>query len=265
MNYFTCLGFPVQSEGDLELLAQKALALGDKLELPQVTYVRFQDLSGVQLWLLFDKRKNLLDMNPHYAGQSKRLVCLTETVPRQGSDMDGAFYCWAEPARVDDPESGLYPYVFDVPDFHTMGKISFPRNWFVQLTAFAHDMRCHDDEREFADSQFDVVKFTPGSFVPTGLYSQAGLKTDSREAFGTFAGSVKDCASKTNGLSNLPFWWILVETLGGDVDVVVALDLLNKPPRKGGIVYGDFWLSGRLIDPPPPEKRKGFFDKLFGR
>lgn len=265
MNPFKSIGFPVETVEDGEAIARRAMEKGGTVKTPNSTYVRYQDPSGAEIWLLLGKFGDVLDINPHFAGKSRRLVCLTNTVGRQGSEMDGAFYCWAEPEKENDPKSGLYPFVFDVPDMHTMGTIAFPRNCEMQMTAFAHDMRVHDNEKEFDDSQIDQVKFASFAFVPTGLFSQTGHPMDTMEAFGTFAGKIKDFELKNNELTGLDYYWMLVETYGGEVDVVSDPAILNKRPILGGIAFGDFWLSGRLIDPPPAEKPKGFFDKLFGR
>lgn len=233
---------------------------GDTVNAESATYVRYADSSGVELWLLLNKKRELLDINPYFEGESSRRVKLTAAVRREGSEMDGAFHCFAL-----EGETELYPFVFDVPDLHTMGRFSFPSVYGIRLTAFAHDVYCFDDESEFENSQVDRIKFGPKRFIPTGLYSEAGAPTGEKESFASFSGTIERFELKTNTLTGREFYWILVDTSGGGIDVVVDPEMLNKAPRAGGAFYGHSWLSGRIMDPPVPDKPRGFFDKLFGR
>jgi hypothetical protein len=62
-----------------------------------------------------------------------------------------------------------------------------------------------------------------------------------------FAGEIKEFELKTNALTNAEFYWFLVETLGGEIDVVSDPKWIEKEPQIGGIVSGQFWLSGKII------------------
>jgi len=55
--------------------------------------------------------------------------------------------------------------------------------------------------------------------------------------------------------------------LGGEVDVVADIRYFEKEPVVNGILQGQFWLSGQLINAPKRELNvsKTFFQKLFGR
>jgi hypothetical protein len=44
------------------------------------------------------------------------------------------------------------------------------------------------------------------------------------------------------------FYWMLVDTLGGEVDVVASTDLCESLPNPLSIIQGQFWLSGRILD-----------------
>jgi hypothetical protein len=43
-----------------------------------------------------------------------------------------------------------------------------------------------------------------------------------------------------------------VDTLGGEVDVVADVKLISSEPQIGGIVSGQFWLSGKIIQNGTP-------------
>jgi hypothetical protein len=53
---------------------------------------------------------------------------------------------------------------------------------------------------------------------------------------------------KRNQRTKANFYWFLVETLGGEIDVVADPKLIASEPQLGGVVSGQFWLSGRLIE-----------------
>ena len=193
-----------------------------------------------------DERSRLIGVNPHFAGESRRHVCLTDTVERSDSPLDGAYHAWANPPKLDDPQGGEYPFVFDVPDFRLAEEILFPKSYEIQLTAFASlDFDIFDDEASFnSGGVFGSVKLATNSFIPSGLFSKASAPP----AQATLSGTIKACTERLNQHSNVAFWWFLVDTLGGEIDVVADKSLVKRPPKVGGILFGAFWLSGRLIN-----------------
>ena len=64
-------------------------------------------------------------------------------------------------------------------------------------------------------------------------------------------------------MTGAPFWWALLDTVGGTFDVVIDPSLLTSPVRAGNVLSGWFWLSGRLQTAPP--RRGGWLHKLTGR
>jgi len=201
---------------------------------------------------------------------------LTNAVERLESELDGAFHCWADPSEENNPDSGAYPFVFDLPDFKTIGQIDFPKNFVIQLTAFAQELSIYNSEKEYEDSQTSEPKWATQSFVPSGLFSFGEDKDPNPpQATGMFTGVIKQFERKRNELTNEEFYWLLVDTLGGEVDVVADIRFFEQAPVVNGIVQGVFWLSGQLvfwlsgqlINAPKREfkENKTFFQKLFGQ
>lgn len=260
------IGFNVDTEEDFERLLQTAFDLSTPYRTKEGTYFLYTDKSGAELWIQFDKENHCIGANPHYSGKSRRKVGLTEIVERQSTILDGAFYCWAEPSKENDPDSGEYPFVFDVPDFRMIGPIEFPKDCEIQLTAFAQHISIFDSEKEYEEVVTEEVKYATQSFVPTGLFVDGteGSKA-SPLAQGFFTGTIKEFAKRQNVLMGGEFYWLLVDTLGGEIDIVADMEFFEKEPLKNGVIQGLFWLSGRLIDPPKNNgESKGFFRKLFG-
>lgn len=229
------------------------LELTETIRCPLGFYLKFSDASGAEIWLQGNFEQELIGFNPHFAGKSRRTVGLTKAIERESSTLDGGFHAWANPANEDVETSGEYPFVFDVPDFRMIEQLSLPQICEIQLTAFAsNDFKIFADEKEYDDSQESELKYASKSFVPIGLFASdaeaEAIDLNAVRPIGKFAGEVKEFALKTNELSGEKFYWFLVETLGGEVDIVADVKLISDEPKIGGIVSGQFWLSGRIIN-----------------
>ncbi len=264
MNNFSNIGFHIESEQELYNLAENIYGIGKMEKVKSGKYIVYSDPSGAELWLQFDKENSLIGMNPHYNGSSKRLVRLTEEIQRSDSILDGAFHCWA-PIESDNPDSGEYPFVFDLPNAKTIGEIKFPANFEIQLSAFAQEITLFSSEDEFNSKQTTDVKFATRSFIPMGLFKPEGESTEQPEALGMFTGIIKDFDIKVNSFTHNHFYWFLVNTLGGEIDIVADPILIIDKPKLNGIIQGRFWLSGKLYNQPYITKKdnKGFFNKWF--
>lgn len=254
MSNLSDIGFPVQSEQDVNVLITETINYVESIKCAHGFYLRFADASGAEIYLQGNPNQELVGFNPHFDGQSRRIVCLTEAIERDSSPLDGGFHAWANPQTVE-ADSGDYPFVFDAPDFRTIDGIKFPHVCEIQLTAFAsNDFEIFADEAEYDASQANEIKYAAKSFVPVGLFAfdaeTEAIDLNVVRPVGKFAGEIKRFELKTNELSGEKFYWFLIETLGGEVDVVADAKLIASEPQIGGVVSGQFWLSGRIIDAP---------------
>ncbi len=253
MSNLSDIGFPTRSEQDINDMISHVLELAETIRCPQGFYLKFADASGAEIWVQGNFEQELIGFNPHFAGKSKRRVGLTGTIERESSELDGGFHAWAEPDEDKIVDSGEYPFVFDVPDFRTIEKFDFPQIREIQLTAFAsNDFKIYKSEKDYYDAQDSEPKFASKSFIPSGLFTpdEEAAAIEPPRPIGIFAGEIKEFELKTNELSNEKFYWFLAETLGGEVDVVADVKLISSEPNIGGIVSGQFWLSGRLNGTP---------------
>jgi hypothetical protein len=253
MSNLSDIGFPVsRGEQDVNEMIQSVLPFVKIIPCPLGIYYKFTDASGAEIYLQANLGQELIGFNPHFEGKSRRLVGLTKAIERDSSELDGGFYAWAQPSEENDPEeTGEYPFVFDVPDFQTVGGIDFPATLEIQLTAFAsNEFQIFQSEREYFESQEHDIKMASKSFVPSGMFlpDESGTPIEPPRPIGMFAGEIKKFELKINTLSGEKFYWFLVETLGGEIDVVADPKLVTSEPKIGGIVSGQFWLSGRLIN-----------------
>lgn len=267
MSNLSDIGFPVKGEEDINEMIQNVARYVVEVPCLNGFYYRFTDDSGAEVYLQTNQGQEIIGFNPHFAGKSKRKVSLTNAIERDSSELDGGFHAWANPSEENNPESGEYPFVFDVPDYRTIGKIKFPQDFDVQLTAFAsNEFKIYETEQDYLDSQDSELKLASKSFVPSGLFppDDSALQTAPRP-FGIFTGEIKEYELKTNVLRKEQFYWFLVETLGGEVDVVADTKLIETEPKIGGILSGSFWLSGKLIDPPDFQGTKSRFLKVLNQ
>jgi hypothetical protein len=245
---FSTIGLPVASREELIALASRVGPLAERFVAPRGEYFRWSDPSGAELWLQANTKNELVGLNPHYAGQSAISVGLIARHPMDGpSELDGSFHGWAGPMD-DTPDSGDYPFVFDAPDYRLHDELSFPRQMEVQIAAFAREVAAFETMAAYETRQTGDLKFASQSFIPSGLFSPNGDTPARPQARAIFTGHVLASERKTYALTGHPFYWALVETLGGAYDVVVDSSLLPAAPAVGGILSGSFWLSGRILD-----------------
>ena len=251
MSNLSDIGFPTPDEQAINEMIMHVLEVAKPIQNQRGFYLVYTDSSGAEIYLQGNFNQELIGFNPHFAGKSRRQVGLTRAIERESSELDGGFHAWANPSDENVETSGEYPFVFDVPDFRAVEIESFPRIAEIQLTAFAsNDFKVFESEEDYQKAQESELNYASKMFVPVGLFDFGSNNLDENNVprpVGKLAGEIKEFELKTNELSGEKFYWILVETYGGDVDVVVDPKYVPNEPQTGGIVSGTFWLSGKLI------------------
>jgi hypothetical protein len=252
MSNLSDIGFPTPDEQAINEMIMHVLEVAKPEKVEHGFYLVYTDSSGAQIYLQGNFEQELIGFNPHFTGKSRFKVGLTNAIERDSSVLDGGYHAWANPGDENVETSGEYPFVFDVPDFRAVEIAEFPRLAEIQLTAFAsNDFQVFDSEDDYQNSQESELKYASKMFVPVGLFAfdekDGSLDLSVVRPVGKLAGEIKEFALKTNELSGENFYWFLVETLGGETDVVVDPKYVPAEPKIGGIVSGTFWLSGRII------------------
>ncbi len=250
MSNLSDIGFPVQNEQDVNVLITETIKYVESIKCSQGIYLRFADASGAEIYLQGNNEQELIGFNPHFAGKSRRKVGLTKQIERDSSELDGGFYAWANPKDYE-TDAGDYPFVFDIPDFRLTSDIRLPQIQEIQLTAFASsDFKVYESEKHYNETQEGEIKNSSKSFVSSGLFAfdteDKSSDLNAVRPIAIFAGVIIEFELKKNELSGENFYWFLVETLGGETDVVADVKLINNEPKIGGVVSGQFWLSGKL-------------------
>jgi hypothetical protein len=266
------LGFPVSAVEDVEVLAEQVKPHCTETPVAAGSYLRWEGGDGAELWLQLDRRGRLIGLNPHFSGSSRLRVRLIEPVSTaDDSALDGAFFAWTLDPELGEEWSQL---IFDAPDAACYTGVTLPAVAEVQVAAFANSLDIHDSPESFALAQAgEELPFASQSFISFGVWADE-LGTEGSRAEASLSGHVVESSTKQNPLTGRPYTWVAVETLGGVYDVVVAAELTPEPPAAGTVVFGSFWLSGRLLGEPRPEPaaeqsareepRRRLLRRLFG-
>jgi hypothetical protein len=247
-RHITTLGFIVTTEQDFRHYVYQTTEFGEKIETRNGSYTYWSPGQGIELWAQTNLHRRLLGMNAHFRGETSIRVQVTGRIPRYGSSiLDGAFYSWASPEQGD-KNAGLFPFVFDSPDYDVYDWLPIPCVAHVQLAAFAYYLRCFSSEQQFRSSRYAGKPSMPLAFAPSGLFTPDGKVRRPALAEATFSGRVLAAEMVTNPVTWQKFYRARVQTLIGELDVVADPQVIQGTLVNGGMIHGEFWLSGRLVD-----------------
>jgi len=231
------------------------------------TYVRYCDTSGAELWIQLNASNEFIGMNPHFFGKSRRRAALIQKIEKEHVDLDGAFLAWAlEDDKDFKDKKGLFPFVFDLPDFDTIIDLTLPKIFELQLVGFAMNFDCFDNSEIYY--QFIGEKeyhFSDKAFIPVGIIQDNSLRNDlNTNAVGLLSGEILELLESKNELTNEKYYWLLVDTLGGEIDILVNKKYITNTPTVGNIILAQCWLSGRIVNAPLKFEKGGILPKMMG-
>ncbi len=264
MSNLSNIGLGVNNDEEFNTLLNNIYHKAERKICKDGSYMVWKDQSGAEVCLQMDNANNLLGLNPYFNGKSKRNVCLTSAHNTAESLLDGGYRAWSNPENGIQ-ESGDYPFAFCVPDYMLTFQNELPIVLDVQLTAFAQEIDIYDSQDDYDKSQEEgTLHYAAQSFIPTGLFTDKDALPDfNTEAYAIFTGIIKEFSLKENLYAKEKFYWILVDTLGGLIDVVADPVLINKELKIDGVLHGSFWLTGKLLQ--HPVKKQSLWNKLFGK
>jgi len=199
---------------------------------------------------------HVLGSTPFFLGTgevSLRLEHL-ETRPPRYHSLEGGLSGWVA-AKSDDPKSGLCPLLIDMADFDLRrDSLVVPSHLLLRVAAFAHWLDCFPNDADYLASQATTegtTRYSSEYFAPPGLFFLKEEPNWQPKAYANFAGHVQKAETVTNPVSNQPFHHLVVKTAGGIFDVVADPAIPSGTPMVGGVVHGEFWLSGRILSKAP--------------
>ena len=266
-SQFSTIGFSITSGEDLAALASHVADKAERISTPPGDYLKWAPPSGEQLWLQISPDGDAMGMSAHFAGKSAIRVAVEARIKLPThTPLDGTFLAWANPPEQA-ATGGDYPFAFDCPDAATHLELAMPATLTAQMAAFAQQVTLFESPAAHAASQAaQGIASASRSFIPSGLISPAGEPITPPEPHALIAGHVLEADMRVNAVSGTPYVWALVETIGGTFDAVIEPGLLPHVPRRGQVLAGWFWLSGRLLTGAHTSKPAGgWFQRLVGR
>jgi hypothetical protein len=197
-----------------------------------------RDESGAAYYLSLFHKFEYFEIRPHFHGESSVKLGVVQWVSTEDSQIESSLHGFVEPQDEKDPESGLYPVVVSIPDFPAVEDFELPKIVDIQICAFPLGFELHPSEESFREAN-DSVATT--SCIPTGLFREMYSPTV------MLSGIVEKSEEKINALTGERFYWILVNTYGGLIDVILTSEMIRDLPSVGSIIYGSFYLSGKLL------------------
>jgi hypothetical protein len=263
-SQFSAIGFTVSSGEDLAALASRVAERAETIDAKDGQYLKWAPPSGEQLWLQVKRNGDAMGMNPHFEGKSSVSVAVEARVARDGhTPLDGTFLAWANPPSGA-VAGGDYPFAFDCPDAAIHDALTLPAALNAQIAAFAQQVTVYRSPQAYDAAQAaQGLSFGSRSFIPSGIISPAGEPVTPPESHALIVGHVIEAAERRNAVTELPFWWALLDTVGGTFDVVIDPSLLSNSVHAGNVLAGWFWLSGRLQN--NAAQSRGWLHKLTGR
>lgn len=258
-NHFAAVGFVVRDRDQLGVLAAHAIENGEAVRVPGGEYYRWAPGAGAELWLQVAGGR-VIGLAPHFAGGTAMDAGIVGRVLLPDDNaLEGCLHAWANPPADGAPDAGDYPFVFAVPDYRALDRMPVPAPARVQIAAFAHELKVHASEEAYLASQQTELKFAPESFIPSGMF---GAEDAAPVPLALINGRVLAAERRMNPAGGA-FWWMHVRTLGGEVDVVAEEEMVAESPVAGGIVSGEFYLSGRVA-PSSAAMRRPWWQRLAG-
>ena len=247
MSNLSDIGFHAKGDEGINEMIMSVLDSAKEIRCDGGFYLRFSDSSGAELFLQGNASHEMIGFNPHFSCKSRRKVALLHTIVRDTSELDGAFHAVANPDSSR-PETGEFEFVFDVPDFRLAKTGDMPHLAEIELTAFgSNDFKLFDSAESLVTAGGG---WSEKSFVPPGLtelISDPNVNLSMLRPIAKISGIVVEHEVRKNSVSGNEFNWLLVETVGGCVDVVIDPVYVPEQPRVGQVAAGHFWLSGRFL------------------
>ena len=131
-----------------------------------------------------------------------------------------------------------------------MAPLQFPYCTNVQLALFPEAVSVFANEADFNASQAGrPTQYASSSLIPSGLFGDPPPRPEA-----IAAGTITGIKHHTNKLTGLPFISAAFDTFGGVYDLVLPNAADTKELAIGNIVFGRFWVSGKIIRQavPPP-------------
>ena len=240
INNFSHIGFFSSKEDFSQSLSRLINAASKEVsyvEKDGVKLIDYRDRSGAGLKIIVDKDNSLVSVLPFFIGNSV-IGGNAIRIIYDKDYMEGGFVMNCNDNGTE------FPIYWNSKDILDLRNINLPQSKKVQVSAFPREIKFFQNINE---PDFTKTNLTEKSLIPTGLFTSSASPMEKPEA--VLSGVIKEIKGFTNNFSGLDFLSLKVETLGGMINIVCDLSLINdSKPEVGNIVAGQFWLSGNFVN-----------------
>lgn len=239
------VGFKTFSPEESLQLATVVAEKGQRIGTAAGYYVALTTETGSQLWAKLDEQNRPYAITPHYQGQSRNTVLLAQRIKYSNKPLDGRFLCWVNPNHNTPGIGGLpgdYTIIFESPDYAYYSFMEVPCHATVQFTATARDMAVFSSVEDYNNY--------PNRICNVSTVMNSSTTAGSEPAYHPeiyLCGTVEETKVLENPLTHYYFQWALVKVGNGYFDVCADTAMLESPMAKGGVIAGNFYVSGKLI------------------
>jgi hypothetical protein len=274
------IGFPMGGAYSFWHLQFQTQRFGNPVQTPEGRYYWYTPGAGIEVWSKEVAEGELRHLYAHFVGESRIRVGLVEKRPTANNALaDGLFVAYFKHKEGEGIETvherlrygdgtytGVIPFVFSVPNYNWYSSVEMPIVTDVQIAAFPFELTGFETEDDWIDYQLEEEKKAKGpdaeedpdadflagaSFIPSTMLFEKKSPDDFPKPTAVLSGFVLESAILTNPATGQDFSWARIETAAGDMDLVVAPELIEGYLIEGGVVAGHCYLSGRLPDFAP--------------
>lgn len=248
-THLEAIGFTSKSKDKLHEWLEQALEDSRPFGVEGGCYYLWAPGSGLELWIQIDETDAIVGFTPFFAGQSRVKIALSERgMKRSGNSLGGGFMGWVD-GEIDtsngSPEAfGLFPLIFEAPDFARHAPIQLPALVETRLTAFVHSARIYPRGQAMTMRAGMPVPLADESFFPQG---SMGGQYEPSQPSAFFTGKITRVAPVTNPLTGKVFHWLGIKTYGCEIDAVLAPSRFGPKPQPGDAIYCDACMFGQII------------------
>jgi len=267
IDHYNDLGFLVRTDVDLKKLIERAFDEGQRIDSDGGYYLRWRPGSDIELWVQVDRGNDIMGCLPHFNGHGWMTLEIQELawVDKLNTALEGILSCNSCPEADGFEEDISVPVLADSPDFGILRhSLRCPVKVRAQVTAFAHEIRCFENEDEHQEAQQQELPPPPIGPESSDLKEKARRRIDRmtraaesyfpigqssrpRTSRVGFAGHIRRTAILVNPVTMQGFYHLVVKSYGGlVVDVVADPSLVKGTPADAGILEGICCLSARV-------------------
>lgn len=229
-SHYTDMGFYANSIKDVKHIIENLPEPQCRIETPNGIYQYTIFDNNIEFWILLDAQDNILNLDFHYNNKHAVPVKMLEWL----TDDDGEY---TNTIKVSYPQDKpKFPIIVDVPNAELHRALKREDKFMLQIACFAETMTV---------SHGDSTLSRQESYVPIGAF--AASDEDTAAANASLCAHILDFEQRQNSMDGGMYYVITVRCQDALFDVIADASYIDIELRKGAIIEGTFWMSGKIL------------------